>query len=143
MTKRLLVLGAAVLVLAGVAASGAAAQAGDHFGTTAAFLCYSRYQVDPGAWPLARTSGSIHDTAADLLAQGYWPPYAETSVPTGTRISGGYYLTCRLPTGMSRVLGTLPKYGPTPRTEMVTQKGSVIGMSPKYADEPGLYPLVS
>ncbi|HLX20548.1 MAG TPA: hypothetical protein VKR23_10395 [Gaiellaceae bacterium] len=123
MVKRMLVLGAAGLALAGVAASGAGAQ------TTSAFLCYSKFQTDPGVWPLAKTSPAIHDTAADLLALGYWQPYAEKSTPTNTEITGGYYLICNLPTSLNPM-----------QSMVVTQKGALIPMSPKYIGEPGLYP---
>jgi hypothetical protein len=74
-----------------------------------AFLCYSKFEVDPGVWPLAKTSSSIHDTASALLGTGYWSPFAEKSVPTRTELPGGYYLICNLPARMSPVIGTLPK----------------------------------
>ena len=126
MLQRMLVLGAAGLALAGVAASGAAGQSG----TTANFLCYSKFQVDPGAWPTAKTSPRIHETANDLLALGgYWSPYAEKSVPTPTKITGGYFLICNLPAGLNQV-----------QSMIVTQKGALIPMSPKYLGEAGLYP---
>lgn len=123
--KRMLALGVAGLAISGVLATGAGAGTP----TRLAFLCYSKYQVDPGAWPIAKTGPSIHDTAADLLAQGYWSPYAETSVPTQTQIADGYYLICNLPSGLGSTQGML-----------VTRKGAVIHMSPKLVGEPGLYP---
>jgi hypothetical protein len=130
MLQRMLVLGAAGLALAGVAASGAAGQSNAVFRTTANFLCYSRFQVDPGAYATAKTSPRIHETANDLLALGgYWSPYAEKSVPTLTKITGGYFLICNLPTGLN----------PVP-SMIVTQKGALIPMSPKYVGEAGLYP---
>ena len=130
MLQRMLVLGAAGLALACVAASGAASQSNPAFRTTANFLCYSKFQVDPGAYETAKTSPRVHETAADLLALGnYWSPYAEKSVPTLTKITGGYYLICNLPAGLSPVEGML-----------VTQKGAFIPVSPKYVGEAGLYP---
>lgn len=93
-----------------------------------AFLCYSRFQVDPGVWPLQKTSYTIHHTASDLVGMGYWSPYAERSTPTATELPGGYYLICNLPAGMRPVVGTLPKHA-TPRAELVTRKGALVPMS--------------
>lgn len=123
--KRLLALGVAGLVASGVLAAGAGASTT----TTSVFLCYSHYQVDPGVWPTVKVSPQTHQTAADLLAAGYWSPYAETSVPTQTAIGNGYYLICNLPSGLSPVHGML-----------VGRKGGLIPMSPKLVGEPGLYP---
>lgn len=136
--KRLLGLAAAGLALAGVAASGAAAQGDTPFTTTSAFLCYSKFQVDPGVWPIYRTSYRVHDTAADLLAQGYWAPYAETGVPTATRITGGYYLTCSLPASMQSVGA---QSGSATAPQLVSQKGNLVAESSKLAGVPGYYPL--
>jgi hypothetical protein len=129
MLQRMLALGAAGLALAGVAASGAAGDSNAVFRTTANFLCYSKFQVDPGAYATAKTSFRIHYTAADLLALGgYWSPYAEKSVPTRTLIAGGYYLICNLPAGLNQV-----------QSVIVTQKGVLLPWSPKYVGESGLY----
>ena len=129
MLHRMLVLGAAGLAVAGIAASGASATSAQNFSTTSNFLCYSTYQVDPGAWPTAVTSPE-RVTAADLLAQGgYWSPYAESTVPTSTQITGGDYLICNLPASLQPVQGMI-----------VTQKGVVLPTSPLYAGESGLYP---
>lgn len=49
-------------------------------------LCYSVFQTDPGFWP--------PDEAKVLMAEGYWPPYAETTVPTNTVLATGVYLNC-------------------------------------------------
>lgn len=53
------------------------------------FLCYSKWQVQPGVWP--------YHIAADLVAnEGYWLPYAvEGNVAFGTNI-GGYHLVCNI-----------------------------------------------
>lgn len=125
MVKRMLALGAAGLALSGVLAAGAGASAR----TTLVFLCYSKFQTDPGVWSTARTGPPIHETASDLLAQGYWSPFAERSVPTKTAIANGYFLICNLPSGL----------GPVPRM-LVTRKGDVINLSPKLVGETGLYP---
>jgi len=137
----LLSVAATGLTLAGVAASEASAQSSP-FSTSVAFLCYSKFQVDPGVWPLAKTSYTIHDTASTLLGLGYWSPYAEKAVPTATELPGGYYLTCDVPVGMSRVVGTLPKQS-TASAELVTQKGALVPRSVKSAGQPGLYSLVA
>lgn len=143
MKRALLLLSVAAvgLMLAGVAASEASAQS-NPFRTSVAFLCYSKFEVDPGVWPLQKTASTIHDTASDLLGMGYWSPYAEKSVPTATELPGGYYLSCKLPAGMSPVVGTLPKQT-IASPELVTQKGAVVPMSRKYAGEPGLYLLAA
>lgn len=137
----LLSIAAAGLTLAGVAASEASAQS-NPFKTSVAFLCYSRFQVDPGVWPLEKTSYTIHDTASTLLGMGYWSPFAERSMPTRTELPGGYYLDCNLPAGMTPVVGTLPKQSAA-SPELVTQKGGLVPMTRKYAGEPGLYPLAA
>jgi hypothetical protein len=49
------------------------------------FLCYSRYQVDPGVWGL--------DAAPGLLAGGYWKPVAVAGIQSATRL-GAYSLVC-------------------------------------------------
>jgi hypothetical protein len=85
--KRILVLVAA----AGLAGFGAdASQAG----ASAAFLCYSKWQIDPGVWTFKTTPRG--NDARTLFARGYWSPYAEKSVPTNTRLPGGWYLLCNL-----------------------------------------------
>jgi hypothetical protein len=53
-----------------------------------AFLCYSRFQVDPGVWPEAE--------AASLLAHGYWRPTAVLGGASATRL-GPYSLVCNPP----------------------------------------------
>jgi hypothetical protein len=49
------------------------------------FLCYSRYQVDPGVWGI--------DLAPGLLAGGYWKPVAVAGIQSATRL-GAYSLVC-------------------------------------------------
>jgi len=53
------------------------------------FLCYSKWQVEPGVWSF--------DTAKSLMdGGGYWMPYAvPDTVPYGTNI-GGYHLVCNI-----------------------------------------------
>jgi hypothetical protein len=57
------------------------------------FLCYSTFQTDPGVWGVK--------TAAKLLAEGYWQPWAIAgNVPGGTNV-GGYHLVCSLAAGQA------------------------------------------
>lgn len=50
------------------------------------FLCYSQWQIDPGAW--AASEASL------LTSWGYWQPVAEKAIRTQTYIGNGYYLFC-------------------------------------------------
>ncbi len=87
-------------ILGGIAAGSAGADTG---GST--FLCYSSNQVDPGVWATSDTNAG-NSSAATLLTQGYWLPFAEKSVPTATQLPGGWYLICNLQTGQeAAVLG--------------------------------------
>jgi hypothetical protein len=81
MLKRVIVLAMASAVIGGVGASTAYA------GSSGAFLCYSKWEVNPGfyRWPLADA----------LHSDGFWSPYVEQSVPTATKVAGGYLL-CNL-----------------------------------------------
>lgn len=137
----LLAVAAGGLTLAGLAASGASAQS-NPFRTSVAFLCYSKFEVEPGVWPLQKASYTTHHTASALLGMGYWSPFAERAVPTRTELPGGYYLICNLPAGIGPVVGTLPKQS-TQSLELVTQKGGLVPMTRKDAGEPGLYPLAA
>jgi hypothetical protein len=49
------------------------------------FLCYSKYQVDPGVW--------LSSQAQDLLAGGYWKPVAVPGIQSATRY-GAFSLIC-------------------------------------------------
>jgi hypothetical protein len=82
--KRVLAVAAAAATLAGIGASTATAA------PSGAFLCYSKWQIEPGYYSF---KGGEANT---LFSQGYWSPYAQTSVVTKTRISGGWYLLCNL-----------------------------------------------
>jgi hypothetical protein len=53
--------------------------------TDGIFLCYSRWQVDPGVWGIAQAQG--------LLAGGYWKPVAVAGIQSATRL-GAYSLVC-------------------------------------------------
>ena len=58
-----------------------------------AFLCYSRFQVDPGVW--------VNSQASTLLAGGYWIPDAVRGETLGSKtvLTGGYALVCNPPSG--------------------------------------------
>ena len=95
-----------------------------------AYLCYSRFQVDPGVWPFA-LAGTNHNSAATLMVAGYWSPYAEKSVPTRTKIAGGWFLECNLHGTQQTVGGVL-----------VGQRGQVFVSNAKLLarPRPGYYP---
>lgn len=83
------------------------------------FLCYSKFQTDPGVWD--------SDTAALLLIQGYWIPYGLAGNVDGATNVGDYHLVCNL-TGTQ-----------TPSGTFVDDEGTV--WSSDYAAMPGLYPI--
>ena len=65
------------------------------------YLCYSKFQVDPGVWSDSPSGfkgglgGNVSSSA--LLKLGYWSPFAEKSTPTKTKLLGGWYLHCNPP----------------------------------------------
>jgi hypothetical protein len=53
------------------------------------FLCYSKFNDDPGVWPA--------EQAQSLIDEGYWSPTAmDGTIEGGTNI-GGFHLTCNPP----------------------------------------------
>jgi hypothetical protein len=60
------------------------------------FLCYSKFQTDPGVWESS--------TAALLLKAGYWLPYALSGKVDGATNLGDYHLACNL-TGTQKPTG--------------------------------------
>jgi hypothetical protein len=56
------------------------------------FLCYSRFQNDPGVW--------LAPDALPLSAGGYWRPYAVRGDASSTRL-GPFSLVCNVPAGMA------------------------------------------
>jgi hypothetical protein len=94
-----------VVIAATVAGFAASAGHASTSGTSGAFLCYSKYQTNPGFWPFVSPKGG-HEGAQALLAKGYWSPFAEKSVPTKTQMTGGWYLLCNLPPTMQTVTNT-------------------------------------
>lgn len=89
-----------------------------------AFLCYSAFEDNPGAWPI--------DTAAQLLTQGYWAPYAVPGNVAGGTNVGGYHLTCNIASTQSAGDSTLGGAGET--------YGA--GAKSEVSDVPGHYPIV-
>jgi len=81
------------------------------------FLCYSKFQVDPGVWPAT--------VAPALVAGGYRQPYAILGKSSATRL-GPYSLVCNPPA--SAVVST---------REAVDSSGAVI----TEARGLGLYPV--
>jgi hypothetical protein len=126
MMKKLLAAAGGSLVLAVATAAGASAAAG---GTTEAFLCYSPSQVDPGAYSVVSPTPQASQAQA-LLDAGYWSPFAETTVPTRTMISGGYYLDCQLPIGMTK-------------TDQVVGLAGTVYPADGLSQQAGLYPLAT
>jgi len=53
------------------------------------FLCYSKFQVDPGTWGA--------DQAPELMSEGYWAPMAMTGNVFGGTNIGDYHLVCNAP----------------------------------------------
>jgi hypothetical protein len=83
------------------------------------FLCYSKFQVEPGVWS--------PEQAKELLAQGYYYPVAvKGNVAGGTNL-GDYHLVCNAPAAQ-------------PPDKVVNENGEVV---PKElaGDTLGYYPL--
>ena len=137
MFKRVLFLAAAGLAALGVGVSTAAAQGRHDY----AFLCYSKWEIDPGVWSMDGYGSEHSWTAAYLMSLGMWSPYAETSVPTQTQLPNGYYLICNLGEPALTPSATAP-LAPVAGT-IVTQKGVVYPTNPEFASTPGYYPLAA
>jgi hypothetical protein len=82
------------------------------------FLCYSKYEVDPGVWPARE--------AQKLLTEGYWQPSAMSgTTPGGTNV-GEFHLVCNPPASVAS------------NDSYVGGDGSVTGSA--AAGLPGYYP---
>ena len=121
MTRRLAVIGSLTAAFFAAVASSAFPA------TNNSFLCYSKNQVDPNFWVIS-TSNAGNTDATSLLASGYWLPYAEKSVPTSTKLPGGWYLICNLQPGETAVPGSV-----------IGGAGETI-TEPTLAGKPGYYP---
>ncbi|MGH2933523.1 MAG: hypothetical protein ACRDL2_03285 [Gaiellaceae bacterium] len=58
------------------------------------FLCYSKFQVDPGAWPASQ--------AEELINEGYWSPSAMSGNLAGGTNIGDLHLVCNPPAATSQ-----------------------------------------
>ena len=98
------------------------------------YLCYSKFQVDPGVWSDSPSGfkgglgGNVSSSA--LLKLGYWSPFAEKSTPTNTKLLGGWYLHCNPP---GATLAGAP-------TAIVGGAGETVG-NMSLAVLPGYYPV--
>jgi hypothetical protein len=128
--RRVAALAAVVSVVFGVAAAGAAAAGPPNN----SYLCYSKFQVDPGVWSDSPSGfkgglgGNVSSSA--LLKLGYWSPFAEKSTPTNTKLLGGWYLHCNPP---GATLAGAP-------TAIVGGAGETVG-NMSLAVLPGYYPV--
>ena len=99
------------------------------------YLCYSKFQVDPGVWSDSPTGikgglgGNLSSSA--LLKLGYWQPFAQKSTPTSTKLPGGWYLHCN-PPGVTAL-------GGTPPTTIIGGAGETVANT-SLAALPGYYP---
>jgi hypothetical protein len=85
------------------------------------FLCYSKFQSDPGVWEF--------DLATPLLAAGYWTPYAVAGNVNGATNIGEFHLMCNLTRTTLHATGAF-----------ADDAGATWPAS--FATIPGLYPIV-
>jgi hypothetical protein len=119
-------LATAAAILVGVAAVASAAGPPSN-----SYLCYSKFQVDPGVWsdnPInikGGLGGNLSST--QLLKLGYWSPWATKTSTTSTKLPNGYYLHCNPAGATTASTTTIGGAG-----EVVTEK-TLTGL-------PGYYP---
>lgn len=90
------------------------------------FLCYSKFEVDPGVWPVTEAEG--------LMDDGYWSPAAaDGNIDGGTNI-GGYHLVCNPPAATARLA-----LDPT-ATLFIGGSGETVGSA--VDGLPGYYPYL-
>jgi hypothetical protein len=90
------------------------------------FLCYSKFNDEPGVWPIEQAQALIDD--------GYWSPRAlDGTVAGGTNV-GGYHLVCNAPASDVK-LGASPAFD-----VYVGGAGEVVGRSVEGL--PGYYPYL-
>ncbi|MFL5927101.1 MAG: hypothetical protein ACJ77E_09210 [Gaiellaceae bacterium] len=85
------------------------------------FLCYSKFQSDPGVW--------LAPDALPLAAGGYWRPYAVRGNASATHV-GPFALVCNLPAGAA-----------VSSRDFVDDSGAVI--TDVRSPQLGLYPLAT
>lgn len=83
------------------------------------FLCYSKFQVDPGVWPVSQ--------AQALLQSGYWEPSALSGTTAGGTNLGAFHLVCNPPASMKPSGSSIGGDG-------TANDGANVG------DDPGYYP---
>jgi hypothetical protein len=104
------------------AAASPHADPGPPRGEEGIFLCYSKFQVDPGVWE--------YSLAQQLLAGGgYWKPYAVLGTDSSTRF-GAYSLVCN----PGKVTQSLPTLG--------VQGGGDLTQVPSELDALNVYPVL-
>src|SRR2546430_1909095 len=89
-----------------------------------------RSQTDPGVWVDSPSNKGGDVSVAQLVALGYWVPFAEKSTPTNTLIPGGWYLNCN-PAGATTQSGAA--------TTIIGGAGETV-TDPTLAGLPGYYP---
>jgi hypothetical protein len=98
------------------------------------YLCYSKFQIDPGVWSDSPTGfkgglgGNVSSSA--LLKLGYWQPFAQKSTPTATKLPGGWYLHCNPP---GATVASTP-------SAIIGGAGETVG-NKSLAALPGYYPM--
>jgi hypothetical protein len=103
-------------------AASAPADPGPPRGEEGIFLCYSKFQVEPGVWQ--------YTMAQQLLAGGgYWKPYAVLGTDSNTRL-GAYSLVCN-PTG--KVTQSVPT--------LALQGGGDLTQVPSELNQLNVYPV--
>jgi hypothetical protein len=124
-TKRLIAAGIAAATMLGIGASGSGAVPGN------SYLCYSKFQTDPGVWSDAPANSGGNLSSFQLVALGYWKPFATKTTPTNTQLPGGWFLHCNPPSATIQSGAPLTIIGGAGET--VTD--------PTLASQPGYYPM--
>jgi hypothetical protein len=124
-TKRLIAAMATAATLVGIVATGTAAAPGN------SYLCYSKFQVDPGVWSDAPSNSGGDLSSIKLVGLGYWKPFATKSTPTNTKIPGGWFLHCNPPNATIQAGAPLTIIGGAGETVS----------DPTLASQPGYYPM--
>jgi hypothetical protein len=95
------------------------------------FLCYSRFQVDPGVWDSSQ--------ASTLLGNGYWIPDAVQGDTLGSQtvLAGGYALVCNPPSGYTPTGNYIDAsndvFSGARVTDYKADHGSLLGLYPVFS----------